>query len=108
MATRFLGLGERSIQRWKSWLADPQDLLEATVAAWRTFSDGVQALLIPDVVEMDEVGRHPRGQAAAALGGAQTALDTALSYTGERQAFDPETLAAVEAYLHDPEGWVPA
>ncbi len=25
-----------------------------------------------------------------------------------RNAFDPETLAAVEAYLRDPEGWLPA
>ena len=31
-----------------------------------------------------------------------------LAEARRRDAFDPETLAAVEAYLHDPEGWVPA
>jgi orotate phosphoribosyltransferase len=31
-----------------------------------------------------------------------------LAEARRRGAFDPETLAAVEAYLHDPEGWAPA
>ena len=31
-----------------------------------------------------------------------------LAEARRRDAFDPETLAAVESYLHDPAGWVPA
>ena len=31
-----------------------------------------------------------------------------LAEARRRDAFDPETLSAVEAYLHDPEGWVSA